>query len=431
MKNKIILGCCVFLYVVLLMVGFNGCGKTSGAYDKNLLDNPSFEKGNNNIPDGWKLEVFHGMKGDNTVKYGFSTSEKHEGKQSFCFQGDEDTKEWLMLTQEVKIPDTRRVQLRGAMKVEKVWRNQGQWAQSNFSLIYYDKDHKRFQEVRYNDRRTRVRKGHYNWFVEDAMFSVPKNTVYVKVACVLGMQGSVWFDDVSLSVPKPLAWKKESTKNFDFYSLPARGYPAGAIENEQELFDSYCKSLGVQSDTRISYYLYPDSASIMRLLSLKGVTYVNWEDVEIHTIYPNEEHEIVHFITDRWGRPPVAFNEGCAYYLIGNWKGEPVHKMAKELLAKERLPSLKSLFNFESLSKIPYDWSVPACASFFGFLYEFWGPGKIMDLFGAANGANSYNTFAIAFKKVYEGSIEEAEKRWHQYLVSNSFDASKESKSEK
>lgn len=413
MNRKFIVALPALLVSICIIMQFGACGKKTVPYDENLLANHSFETVKDNLPAGWHLEPFHGIEGSKTVEYGVSEEEAFGGEKSFFFRGSDDTQRWFALSQEIEIPPgVKQVRLQGALKLKDVARRSGQYTHCNFIVTFYDRDHERFQELRYADKRTRVQEGTTEWISEDHTFRVPHNTGYIAVGCLLGMTGTVWFDEISLSIPKPADWLTQSTNNFDFYWLPGHEFPDGAIENQQKLFDHYVKQLDATDDIRISYYLYPDSATIRRMLSLKGVIYISWDDREIHTINPNNDHEIIHFITDQYGAAPKAIAEGCVTYLHGEWNGKPVHLLARELLLKNQLPLLNELLNYGDLVQLDIDKSMPAAASFFGYLYESRGPEKILKLFREASGVNSYPTFAVAFEKVYNTPLNEVEKRW-------------------
>jgi hypothetical protein len=415
MKDYIVRGTTLFVSLSLMIVVF-GCGREKTAYGTNLLVNPSFETDRDGIPDGWQLELLHGGENQKEAEHGESAEQVYEGAKSFFFKGDADTQRWMVLSQEVKISGGTHVRLRGAIKVQEARVQKGQWAQCNFILTFFDEHHNRFQELRFADKRTFLRRGTHDWILEDNTYRLPKSTRYIKVGCVLGMSGTAWFDDLWLSVPQPIDWVMKSTKNFDFYSMPGHDYPPGSIENQQSLFDTYCGKLGVKSDLKISYYFYPDSAAIQEQMSLKGAQYISWDDHEIHSIYPNNDHEIIHFITDQYGKAPKAFAEGCVAYLQGGFEGRPVHEVARELLRSDHLPPLNLMLNYGDLVKLDPHMVTPAAASFFGYLAERWGTGNIIDLFSAANGANSYPTFATAFEKVYHVDLGEVETEWHAFL---------------
>ncbi len=395
----------------------SSCGKKS-RYDTNLLKNPSFEEYSGRIPEGWQLSSFRGLEGEQEVEYGIDSLVAFDGFASFYFKGDRQTGRWYTLFQEVPVKDVTRVRIRGAIRSQNVIRYVNNYAQCNFVLIFFDKDHNRFQDVRFYDKRTTMRLGTADWTVEERNFRVPANTAYITVACIFGMTGTVWFDGLSLEIPEPVPWRTRRTDNFDFCWLDERPFPLGAMENEQRLYDYYCQMLGVTSDERISYYLYPDSATIIKMLGLrKGVLYVSWEDREIHTIHPNENHEIIHMITDPYGVPPRAIVAGTVFALHGNFRGLQFHDVSRRLLLNNRLPGLGKLISYNDFVLLPMEISYSAASSFVDFIVRTWGPKRLIELYREANGVNDYAAFAKPFERVYGIPAPEAEIRWRQFLV--------------
>jgi hypothetical protein len=412
--------------VVFLLGGFIGifavcqfwaCGSGGDLYETNLLENSSFEEVKDRIPKGWTLQVFHGLEGVKEVEYGPDENTSYSGERSFYFKGERDTGRWYVLMQEIKVKDVKNIRLKGYMRLEDIFRTKEQFAQCNFFVSFFDKDHKRFQEMRFADKRTKLRLDTMDWFEERQTFRVPQNTEYIAVSCVLGMSGTVWFDDVTLEIPRPIPWEVSQSKNFDFHWLPERPFPSGAKEQQQAIHDAYCKKLGITSDERISYFLYPDSATIQEILGLKGDFYVSWNDREIHSIKPVNGYEVIHLIMDPFGTPPKSICEGTAFYLQGGFLGRPIHPTAIALLAQKKLPSLTSLIDYNKFARLPVDISVPAVTSFVAFLMETWDPEKLIQLYRAAKGTNAYTTFGPSFERVYGIPISEAEFRWRQFLA--------------
>lgn len=411
------------LTALLLMSGLavsllvSSCGEKTPAWDTNLLENGSFEEvGGDGIPENWQIVSFRGLEGQATVQYGVDTEAVMDGEQSFYFRADPSTRRFFALTQEVEVPEITHIRLRGWVQTSGVNRGKDQYAQANYLLTFYDKDHRRFQEVRYADKRTRLRAGTNPWMEENHTYRVPEGTRYIAVSCILGQDGRMWFDDVSLEIPRPLPWQVTRSRNYLFHAFPDHPFPAGSMENQQAIFDEYCRRLGVTSDAVIKYYLYPDTATIRDVLSLKGFQYVSWDDQEIHTINPNDNHEVVHFITDAYGTPPRAFTEGTVFWLLDDWAGWPVHKVAAYRLASGNLVTLQHLTDYNTFAPLDPGLTFPAAASFIGFIVERWGVDKLMDFYEAASGVNSYGGFEVAFEKVYEVGAADAEEWWRTFL---------------
>ncbi|NIM20331.1 MAG: hypothetical protein GTO51_08890 [Candidatus Latescibacteria bacterium] len=397
------------------------CGEKGNRYDTNLLENPSFEEVKGELPRGWELAPFRGLEGEKEVDYGIDRETAYDGENSFYFEGNQQTKKWFALAQELEVDGITHVRLRGALRLEEVGRTRGQYARCNFLLAFFDENHRRFQEMRFADKGTEARAGTTEWIVENRTFRVPRHTRYIKVYCILGMSGKVWFDDLSLEIPRPAPWLHTATRNFDFYWLAERPFPPRAMEKQQSLYEEYCRRLGVTSDARISYYLYPDSSTIKRMLSLKGVFYISWDDQEIHTIQPYEDHEIIHIITDPFGTPPRSICEGTVFYLQGGFRGKPLHPVARQFLAEKKLPSLTSLIDYNRFVFLPSSLSLPSIGSFVAFIVETWGMERLIELYRAAKGANAYLTFGPSFERVYGVSAGEAETRWRQFLARGAF----------
>jgi hypothetical protein len=224
------------------------------------------------------------------------------------------------------------------------------------------------------------------------------------------MDGRAWFDNMSLSVPEPIEWEVRETENYVYHWMPGSPPPDGAIENQQRIFDFYEQRLGVESNVVIDYYLYPDSATIREKLGLKGVQYQSWTDREFHSINPNDDHEVVHFITDPFGIPPRAIAEGTVFWLQGVWDGEPIVQVAARLQAAGQLVPLSDLTTYSNFQIIEPSISFPSMAAFIAFVVDKYGADKLMELYTETNGVNSYTGFAPRFEKVYGVPAEEVEK---------------------
>jgi hypothetical protein len=379
------------------------------------------------MPKHWELADFRGLPGQDEVRSGVVSSEAQDGQNSFYFAGDRGTQYWRHLSQEVEVKDVTHVRLRGWMRLNQVRKTTpDQASQCNFVLRFFDENHNRFQLMRFGDKRTRLKKGTMDWHEIDQVFRLPVGTRYVAVSCILGMDGEVWFDNVSLTVPQPLDWHTNKTKNFVFHWMQSRPFPTGSMVNQQRLFDGFAEQLGVESNVVIKYYLYPDTATIQDALSLRGIQYVSWDDLEIHTINPNDNHEIIHFITDEYGQAPRSIAEGTVFWLYGEWQGEPVHVAAAKLLNRKVLPTVEDLTNYLTFANLDPAITIPAAASFVGYIFERFGTERFLELHRVMSGSNSYATFSQAFQKVYENSCKEVESEWRLVLSNIKFDEQKE-----
>ena len=392
----------------------SSCGEKKSRYDTNLLVNGSFEDvGRDGIPRGWSIENFRGPEDAFAARYGVDEQVVQDGERSWFFQADPNTLRFYRLSQEIEVRDATHVHLRGWIQADNVDMSTAeQYAHCNFLLTFFDEEHHRFQEMRVSDKRTRPVIGSRLWGEENVTFRLPKGTRYVKVSCVLGMTGQAWFDHVSLEVPQPVDWETATTKNFVFHWLPGHPMPEGSRPTQQLLFDTFANKLGIQSDVVINYYFYPDTTTIKKMLSLKGYQYVSWDDLEFHSINANDNHEIIHFMTDPIGRPPRALAEGTVFWLQDDIDGVPVEEAMRKLVRAKNFPPLQNLLDYNLFMSLDPAISMPCAASFIGFLVDRFGAPKLLELYAAVNGMNSYDAVAIAVNKVYGIPLSEIETAW-------------------
>jgi hypothetical protein len=404
----------VLLGAMVVAAAIGACGKKGAKYDVNLLRNGSFEEvGSDGMPAGWILEPFRGGEGESEVQYGLDTRIFADGKASWFFRGDPGTRRWYMLSQEVPIADgTTHIEVRGRLQTDGTRVMPDQFVQCNFLLTFYDREHRRFQGLRVADQRTPYRAGTNPWMEEKHQFRLPGGTRFVKVSCVLGTNGQAWFDDVALVAPAPIPWETATTENFIFHWLPGRPMPEGSQSSQQQIFDYVESRLNLQSDVIINYYFYPDTATIRETLSIRGFQYVSWDDLEFHSVNSNDNHEVVHFITDKIGRPPRALAEGTVFWLQGEWDGRPIDECMRDLSAANAVAGLDRLLDSAVLGASDPNTTMPALASFVGFLVQRWGPDKLMQLYAATHGRDGYDGVVAAFQPVYGTTLADAEAAW-------------------
>lgn len=403
------------LALILVAVSLlTSCGKKGTPdYDTNLLVNGSFEDvGRDGIPKGWSVEGFRGPEDAFAARYGVEDDIVQDGKKAWFFAADPNTKRFFRLSQDVEVGDATHVRLRGWIQADNTDMKSDQFAQCNFQLTFFDQNRTRFQELRMSDKRTRPVIGSRLWGEDNVSFRLPKGTRYVKVSCVLGMSGDAWFDNVSLSVPTPVDWETSTTQNFVFHWLPGHPMPEGSQPSQQMLFDTFAKRLGIESDVVVNYYFYPDTSTIRGMMGLKGYQYTSWDDVEFHSINANDNHEVVHFITDPIGRPPRAIAEGTVFWLQDEWDGKPIDDAMRVLVRASSVPPLRNLFDYNLFSALDAGISIPSSASLVGFLVDRFGTQKLIELYAAVNGMNSYDAVAIALEKVYGVPAKEIEFAW-------------------
>lgn len=392
-----------------------GCGEKQTPVGKNLIANGSFEEVADGLPVGWRLERFKGLESSVPARWGIDEDRVYDGNRSFYFEADLDARGFFRLVQTFQVKNVHRLRIRGAVKTLDVTMNRGQFPQASFALTCFDETGSRFESMRFYDFKTQVRTGTSgDWIEEDRVFRLPNGTARVEISCALGMEGKIWFDAVTVEVPPSLPWMTKETRNFTFHWLPGSEYPEGSTEYQQQLFDQYCTKLGVPEPERprIDSYFYPDSATLFAAIGVKEPKKSYWDEREVHSIYPVDDHEIIHIITKPYGLLPFALSEGTAFYLMQDYQGRPVLQVAQELLKEDKLPTLVPMLDTGTMKRIDPNLVGPAAASFVGYLLEVWGPQKFLDLHREANAASAAPEFGQAFERVYGVAPDRAEAEW-------------------
>ncbi|MFQ5510725.1 MAG: hypothetical protein ACE5EO_02650 [Candidatus Krumholzibacteriia bacterium] len=410
--------------VLLLAAGLvPACGDRTTPAGVNLLENSSFEEMLGGVPRGWELNNFRGLANMKAALYGVDDSLAFDGEQAFYFSADGETRRFFLLSQEIEMRGARRARVRYRKRTVDLDVYQGQYPQAGIALTYYDANHARFNSTRFADTRVPLEIGTTDgWVTQEKVFRLPPKIAYVVVHCVLGMSGRIWFDDLSVEVPVGLPWRQREGEVFTHYWLDEKPYPEGAIEMQRQLHDYYAARLGIPREAwkGISYYLYPDTATIREALGIKENLDIDYAAREIHSIAPVDDHEIVHMLTDVYGRLPQVLGEGTAYYLQGSMDGKPIQPQAQELLLAKKIPALEVLLNPSNLGRIDPVTAIVAGASFVGYLIEYGGTEKFLELHRQLDVLGS-NTLQDVFENVYGGSFEEAERVWRLKLAAADF----------
>ncbi len=225
--------------------------------------------------------------------------------------------------------------------------------------------------------------------------------------------------------PEELAKKLPLTQESAHYTFH---YSSGAEVDpaRQEVFHDWAiAQLGVVLGHRIDYYRYLDRA---QMKSITGRDTNGWADPDtfaVHSVWPWENHEVVHVFTDQIGTPSHFFNEGIAValsvdpfdgILVPYWQGKPVHDYARSLLQQNRIPPLSGIVDSDGFREFPSLDSYAIAGSFVEFLIDRYGIDKCKQFFAASSRGDSRTVIALTFQRVYGQALTEAEQEWLTFL---------------
>jgi len=171
----------------------------------------------------------------------------------------------------------------------------------------------------------------------------------------------------------------------------------------------------------ITYNKYRDRAE-MGAITGNGNTngYAEPSLNTLHTIWPTDNHEVVHVYVGPWGFPVALFVEGLAVAhqtnppagdLVPKWSGTPIH-----VLAQGQLIPIASIAETAAFRAREDGVTYPESGSFVRFLIDTQGLAAMRRLYGAMSNDAPVAAVRAAFQSVYGFSLDDAETRWLTFL---------------
>ena len=196
----------------------------------------------------------------------------------------------------------------------------------------------------------------------------------------------------------------------------------------QETYHAWVTAtLGVAPSRKITYNKYTSRAHMQ---SVNGVgntnAYADRHAYAIHTIWPTDNHEVVHLFTSEWGDPVALVNEGVAVAfqidpardLTPRWSGTPLHDLARQFRQQGRLVPLAQLTESASWRSGDPNVAYPQSGSFMRWLIDEYGLDRLRALYARAAGPNEAAVGVRAsFAAVYAQSLDDLERSWLAFLA--------------
>ena len=176
----------------------------------------------------------------------------------------------------------------------------------------------------------------------------------------------------------------------------------------------------------ITYDKYRDRAQ-MGAITGKGNTngYAEPSLNTLHTIWPTDNHEVVHVYAGPWGFPVALFVEGLAVAyqtnppandFVPKWSGTPIHILAQRLHVQGQLIPIAAIAETSAFRSRDDNITYPEAGSFVRFLIDGQGIVAMRQLYGSMSNDAPLAAVRAAFQGVYGFSLDEAETRWQRFL---------------
>jgi hypothetical protein len=207
-----------------------------------------------------------------------------------------------------------------------------------------------------------------------------------------------------------------------------RAAPADSIDTawQQTYHEWALAALQVSPTRRVVYNKYlsrQHMGSITGRFNTNG--FATNETFEMHTIWPTDNHEVVHLLTSTFGFPPALFNEGIAVAhqtnpsandLVAKWNGTSLHDHARSFRRSFRLIPLAQIVDSDAFRSRDAEITYPQSGSFMRWLIDTHGLAKVKALFGRVNYPDPAASSRAAFLAVFGMTLEEAEAQWLAFL---------------
>jgi hypothetical protein len=197
--------------------------------------------------------------------------------------------------------------------------------------------------------------------------------------------------------------------------------------NRQEPYHEWVVArLGVSLDRRIAYYKYRDRG---QMSEVTGQDTNGWADppaFAVHTIWPWDNHEVVHVMTALVGRPTDFFNEGIAVAMSVDlqggsldpiWQSRTVHTWSSTFRAQGSLPRIADIVETGAFRQLDANRSYPIAGSFVSFLIESRGMEQTRQFFRNGSRDSRRSDIERQFSAAFQLTLADAETQWLEFLA--------------
>jgi hypothetical protein len=182
--------------------------------------------------------------------------------------------------------------------------------------------------------------------------------------------------------------------------------------------------LGIVLPQRLRYFKYRDND---HMTALTGQPYGSWADVEqyaIHSVERQQGHEAAHCYSRAISWSSNFFTEGIAVALDLNpytgadieFFGAPVHDLCRGWLLDGTILPLRDIIEEDDFMRYQWSRTYSQSGSFTRFLIAEFGLETWKEVFRAVDERDSTETILAKFESVYGIPLQEAERRWHDFL---------------
>ncbi len=191
---------------------------------------------------------------------------------------------------------------------------------------------------------------------------------------------------------------------------------------QQAYYEWAVVALDVRVPQRVSYNKYRNRTQMGDLTGRYNTNgYAEPAAFTVHTIWPTDNHEVIHVYSALFGSAVALFNEGLAVAhqtdpLQGDftprWNGTDVHDWAKNFRRQGTLVPLDRLLASSDFRLVDPNVTYPEAGSFVRFVLDAYGLDRVKQFFRAGNLSDTDDSVRRQFLAVYGRSIADVERDW-------------------
>lgn len=194
----------------------------------------------------------------------------------------------------------------------------------------------------------------------------------------------------------------------------------------QERYHAWlAETLGVTPGRRITYNKYTSRAHMQAVIGVGNTNaYADRTTFSIHTLWPTDNHEVVHLLMTGFGRPAALFSEGVAVAFQtdpakgdfdSRFNGEEVHHAARRYLQSGELvlplDRIVETAGFRAVSDATLAYR--EAGSFVRFLIDSYGLARFLSFYKSGlSPGDTKQYIKMRFRESMGFSFEEAEAAW-------------------
>jgi hypothetical protein len=186
-------------------------------------------------------------------------------------------------------------------------------------------------------------------------------------------------------------------------------------------------ALGVVPRQKILYNKYTSRAHMQATIGVGNTNaFADPTAYAVHTLWPIDNHEVVHLLTSNWGSPGALVNEGMAVAfqidpardLTPRWSGTPLNDLTRQFRQQGRFVPLAMLAETASWRNQDSNVAYPESGSFMRWLIDEYGLDRVRGLYSRAAGPNESGAgVRETFVAVYAQTLDDLERAWIAFLT--------------